>query len=58
MAAAREPQEMEKKVLFAVGHAEGKVLRRATRFPRPIPIAARCISDLVLITKMSKLPVN
>lgn len=39
--------------MFAVGHAEGKVRRRATRFPRPIPIAARCISDLVFMAKMS-----
>lgn len=52
MAAAPEPHETEKKVMFAVGHAEGKVNRRATRFPRPIPMAVRCISDLVLISQL------
>lgn len=52
MAAAPEPHETEKKVMFAMGHAEGKVRRRATGFPRPIPTAARNISDLVLISQM------
>lgn len=31
---------------------------RATRCPRPIPMAARYIRALVLISQMSKLPVK
>lgn len=64
MAAAPEPHETEKKVMFAVGHW-GKEwgcggAQAATRFPRPIPMAARYISHLSSphIPDMSKLSVK